>query len=399
MTDRSGAQPPAGLYLHIPFCRRRCGYCDFYSTTNYQHMGERYFNALRKEILFRAPFWRNYIFDSVFFGGGSPSIAGSRLNDIVKTIRRVLNIMPDSEWTIEVNPEDITDKLLDAIQKAGFNRISVGIQSWNAHELTTMGRRATPDINERALHRLQQCNIENINIDLLFGVPYQTLQSWRTTLAQTLWFNPLHISTYSLSVPTSGPLQTKLNEGSFTLPETEDVRSMYILAIEMLKKNGIAQYEISNFSRPGYESRHNVHYWHADDYLGLGASASSFNRHEKCRRTNIADIEKYCTVMESGTYSDNVYTIDTLTDAILMREYIMLSMRLTDGLSLNHFMQRFGIPLTKIIPETQLREWKDNRFIILDDDRIRFTVKGFCVADTLLTEIFKLCDVVNTTHA
>ncbi len=315
------------IYIHIPFCKQKCLYCDFNSFQNKENIIDEYMKALYKECT-------KFSFDkkikTIYIGGGTPSFIDS------KYIVELLNILPEAEEvTIEMNPcTVIEDKLLD-YKKAGINRISVGLQTTNDNLLKEIGRVHTFEEFQKAYNLVKKVGFENINVDLMFGLPNQQLQDVAESLEYLIQINPTHISCYSLIV----------HENILkNLPEDEEEREMYYLTKKMLKESGYEQYEISNFSKKGYESKHNLAYWNQEEYVGLGAGASSYYKGE--RYTNECNIEKYISKINIDEEIRNVEEVEN--EESKLREYIILRLRLTEGVCLEEGNKKFGVEIKKI---------------------------------------------------
>ena len=273
--DDMGNARPLGLYIHIPFCRAKCAYCDFYSLARSEERMDAYAAALTDAFRAAAPDAAGYTADTVYFGGGTPSLLGApRLAALLEAVRRAFVVAPDAEITFEANPESARDTdALRLLRDAGFNRISLGMQSADDDELRAIGRIHSARDTAAAVDAARRAGFENLSLDLIYGLPAQTRARWRDNLAAATALAPEHLSCYGLKVEPGTPLY--MRRDSVVLPDDDAQADMYLDTVELLAAQGYAQYEISNFARPGYESRHNLKYWTLGEYLGFGPGAHS----------------------------------------------------------------------------------------------------------------------------
>ena len=301
------------LYIHVPFCQRRCAYCGFYSTTHAE-LQDAYVAALLREMAARP--CADEI-GTVYLGGGTPSQLGEeRLGRILPRARVYYNICADAEVTVEVNPDDVTPSLVSALREAGVNRVSMGIQSFDDGELQAVGRRHTAEEACRAVETLSRGGIGNISIDLMYGLPGQTLESFARSIDAALRLPVQHISSYALSVEAGTPLHARLRNGTFTETSDEELLAMFTLLRERLISSGLEHYEISNFARPGYASRHNSSYWDGTPYLGLGPGAHSYDGNA-LRRANAPDLRAYIAASDDAPHALEHLTPDALYDELV----------------------------------------------------------------------------------
>ena len=260
-----------GVYIHIPFCASKCGYCDFYSLAGCDDLMSKYQNALISHIQESAPTLSRYYIDTVYFGGGTPSYYGaSRICDIFDTLKRAGKVLKSAEVTVEVNPDSVDMHGLKLLRHAGVNRLSMGIQSSNDDILRMIGRRHNWKRAVRAVELARRAGFDNLSLDLIYGLPSQTRDEWAVTLANALSLRPEHLSCYGLKLEPGTPMYSLT--GSQILPDDDDQADMYLYTVETLGRYGYAQYEISNFALHSYESKHNMKYWDLDDYIGFGPS-------------------------------------------------------------------------------------------------------------------------------
>ena len=273
--NKRANKTPLGLYVHVPFCRSKCQYCDFYSmATKDDKLMDGYLDAVCDHIKEAGELAPGYKVDSVYFGGGTPSFFGADgLAVILTTIRRNFDVVPDAEISVECNPDSVSDRLLHRLYAEGFNRVSLGVQSDDDEILKKLGRPHTYAQAATAYQRIRKAGFRNVSIDLMYGLPGQDLQDWQETLDNVLRLNPEHVSCYALKIEEGTPFYDY--KEMLNLPDDETQADMYLAAVEALRSRGFRQYEISNFARKGLYSRHNMKYWTGGEYLGFGPSASS----------------------------------------------------------------------------------------------------------------------------
>ena len=356
------------IYVHIPFCKQKCLYCDFNSFQNKENIIDEYMKALYKEC---AKFSFDEKIKTIYIGGGTPSFIDS------KYIVKLLGILPEAEEiTIEMNPCTVTEEKLRAYKSVGINRISMGLQTTNDNILKEIGRVHTFEEFKKAYELVKKIGFKNINVDLMFGLPKQTLKDVEESLKYLIEVNPTHISCYSLIV----------HENIFKdLPRDEDEREMYYLTKRMLKEDGYEQYEISNFSKKGYESKHNIAYWNQEEYIGLGAGASSYYKGE--RYTNECNIEKYISKIEAGEEIRNIEEVETKESKL--REYIILKLRLTEGVCIEEGNTRFGVQIQELF-ESEIEKLQKLELIKMDlvnnKTYMKLTEKGMDLANQVWSE-------------
>lgn len=366
MTDRS--QNPIGLYLHIPFCNGKCPYCDFYSVAPRKGVTDSYVAALCRQID-----KENRIYDTVYFGGGTPSLLGA---DNVALILSHIKRTPGCEVTLECNPSDTggINSVFDfgKAAKGGVNRISLGLQSADDTERKALGRRGGCDDVARAIAKAKAAGIENISLDLMLGIPNQTKESLLKSIEFCKNSGATHVSAYILKIE-EGTFFHKKRE-SLTLPDEDETTELYLAAVDALEEAGFAQYEISNFAKSGYESRHNLKYWRCEEYLGIGAAAHSFADGKRFYyERSIDDFIVGKPPVDDGFGGDE-------------EEYIMLALRLTEGLVFEKFEKRYG----KKIPESivQKAEFLQKHGIVtVDGKRLALTKQGFLLSNSVICEL------------
>lgn len=374
----------AGLYIHIPYCRNKCLYCDFYSAGLRIARWDDYIMALLNELKERKEEISDE-FSTIYFGGGTPSlIPPEKFIALVSGLKSLVKIESKNEFTIEVNPEDVNSENIDAWLKMGVNRISLGVQSLDDDSLKLIGRRHDSDSALIALEKLKK-NFENISVDVMFGIPGQTLNSYINTLESLSKFKPEHISTYSLMLEEGTAMTHLCKRNKIVLPEENDWIEMYEFTLSFLKENGYNRYEISNFSLPGKESKHNSLYWKGLPYLGIGPGAHSYDG-ASIRRANPADLKKYISSFREDKKGDDFYLEERLTEKELREEMIMTRLRMAKGLDLKEFKERFGEKSQKNLLQNSLR-FIQSGDLKEKDGFLFFTDRGFFISDSILVEL------------
>lgn len=363
-----------GLYIHIPFCIRKCKYCDFTSFTGCEGNFGEYAEKLTAEM----KIYKGERIDSIFIGGGTPSILNvSDLKKIADAIYENFDVQKNAEFTIESNPKTLTDEKLYEIRKMGVNRLSIGVQSFNDDELKKIGRIHNSKDAENAVIAAKSAGFSNINIDLMFSLPSQSEKSFKNTLEKAISLNPEHISCYSLILEEGTPLFDEYEDDKIVLPDEECDRAIYKYTVEALKKAGFLQYEISNFAKKGYECKHNLKYWNCDEYIGIGLAAHSYVNDERYFNTDL--LEKYL----SGEYSDSKREKLTLDDKI--KEFVIMGLRKSEGISKSVFLKRFKRDISDIYSE-QIGKFKALKLIEEEGDFLRLTFEGINISNSVLCE-------------
>jgi oxygen-independent coproporphyrinogen-3 oxidase len=373
------------LYVHIPFCVRKCNYCDFLSAPCDVETKERYVNALCKEILSSGSLLQEYEVTTIFFGGGTPSLlSAEQISSVMKAIRNVAILREECEITIECNPGTIHQELLTIYQELGINRLSFGLQSTDNEELRELGRIHTYEQFVENYELARNCGFTNINVDLMSALPKQTLASYEETLNKVIALQPEHISSYSLIIEEGtkfwafyGDEGTRLKD----LPSVELDRSMYEKSKLILEDAGYFRYEISNYAKPSYECRHNIGYWKRTEYLGFGLGASSLYQNQ--RFTNTSELRDY---IDKITENQNCWCdIQSLSVKEAMEEFMFLGLRLCEGVSKHQFFDQFQRNLDEIYGEVLDKLRKEN-LIMEDGDKIKLTDYGVDVSNVVLAE-------------
>ena len=369
---------PIGLYVHVPFCVRKCAYCDFASQAGREADIPAYMDALAREAAWYAArgAFDEYAVRTVYVGGGTPSLAADRLADFLAAHRA--RLFPNAEEiTIEANPGTIGLSGLRRLFDAGCNRLSIGLQSLHDRELRTLGRIHSRDDALRCVQAARQAGFRNLSLDLMFGIPGATLADWLATLRETIALAPEHISAYSLTIEAGTPFAALREQGKLDAPDDGAQVEMADAAVAELAAAGYEQYEISNFARTGFRSQHNQMYWRNEEYLGLGAAAHSYLR--GCRYWNAASLDTYLVRSRSDAPpSDFPPTVDghEMLDLVgTMGETMMMQLRLRDGVDMRQFQRRFGLNIEAVYGE-QIAELCAEGLLEIDQTRLRLTTRG-----------------------
>ena len=369
---------PLGLYIHVPFCKQKCIYCDFYSLPHQESRMDDYTAAVCAHLTETAPFAAGHLVDTVYIGGGTPTYLGpDRLGKILKTVHKKYRVAKDAEITLEANPDSAGDwKALRALRRAGVNRVSLGMQSACDEELAAIGRVHTHAQTAAAVEVVRRAGIKNLSLDLIYGLPGQSLERWQENLSAAVALEPEHLSCYGLKVEEGTPLFKRRE--TFTLPGDDAQADMYLYTVEFLENLGYAQYEISNFARPGKESRHNLKYWHLEEYAGFGPGAhSDFGG---VRYAYARDLDAYIRGVATGapmlSESERIPPLDRDT------EYVMLGLRLRQGLDPKEFERRFRRRFNCFVPF--LEQCRQNGYACEEEGRWHLTPKGFLVSNQII---------------
>jgi len=359
-----------GIYIHIPFCRSRCSYCDFATDVfKTEEAVERYVFALTKEIENFSGETKSA--DTVYFGGGTPSLlTAKQLEKILNAVHKKFSIDPNAEITMEMNPATVSLETLRAYKNLGLTRASFGAQTFDDTELKRLGRRHTASDVRETIELLRAANFDNVSFDLIAGLPRQTLEDWEKNLDEALKLKPEHLSLYLLEVHEGTPLAEQIRSERQPSPDEDLAAEMYETMLEKTANDGYAQYEISNFSRPGFESRHNSKYWLCAPVFAFGVSAHSFDG-KKTRWSNERDTLKYVSLIENDESP-----VDEKIPVDLKSEFIFLGLRLSKGIDLTEYKNRFGADLIKDY-EKDLRRLAEIDLIEISTNRLRLTKKGF----------------------
>lgn len=371
-----------GIYIHIPFCKSKCYYCDFTSFANKQELVTMYVECLLKEIQNKAN--DNYKVKTIFIGGGTPSfIDYCYIEKIINKIKKNYNVDQDAEITIEVNPGTANKEKLKKYYELGINRLSIGLQTANNDLLKEIGRIHKYEDYEKTVKIAKEVGFTNINTDLIIGIPNQTIYDVEDTINKLLILDLTHFSVYSLIIEPGTQLESMIEEGKLKLPDEEIERYMYWFAKRKLEENGYIHYEISNFAKPGYSSKHNVDCWTQKEYLGFGVAASSYMN--KKRFTNTHCIEEYIKNINLNKYKENVSIEEEQDEKAEMNEYILLGLRKLKGVNLIDFKNKFSKDLLKEYEES-IKKLLVEDLITIDYNTIKLSKKGLDLANLVWEE-------------
>ena len=382
-----------GIYVHIPFCKQKCRYCDFKSYTGKEKLVEQYIKWVKYELAqvgdgnkldYEKGLDKLAIIDTVYIGGGTPSFIDSKyIVEIVNTIKEHYTLADNIEITIEANPGTVTEAKLQDYINCGINRISIGLQSSNEVLLKQLGRIHTYEEFEEVYKLARKVGFKNINVDLMLGLPNQTMENLNETLDKIIEHNPEHISVYSLIVEEETPLYNDIEKQILILPEDELERKMYWNVKEKLEQNGYVHYEISNFSKPNFESKHNLNCWNQEEYIGIGAAAHSYTNN--VRYSNVDTIEEYIKNFENGNEVDNLIFHEKQNKENKMKEYMILGLRKIKGVQIQEFKNKFGEnPI--YLYRKELEKLVNEELIEIDGDEIKLTKKGLDFANLVWEE-------------
>ncbi|MHC1721729.1 MAG: radical SAM family heme chaperone HemW [Aminipila sp.] len=390
-----------GVYIHIPFCIKKCLYCDFLSFENIgSNLHRQYIDALKRELEYYSQIYgNNFSINTIFFGGGTPSLVDAYLlKEVLIFIRDKYKVHKDAEITIECNPKTIDINKLNIYKEAGINRLSIGVQTFNDAALKRLGRVHQSEDAKETYTLARQAGFENINIDLMFAIPEHTKEVWQETLQEAISLNPEHISFYSLQLEEGTKYFELFEKGDLNMVSDIIDRDMYHHASKFLKKSGYNHYEISNCAKPGFECRHNLKYWSMGDYLGIGLGAHSYMNGD--RFSNTRDLGRYIQELQvdnlAMVINDDDWKAERKwvewqhqnTERDDMVEFIITGMRRAEGISLSEFENKFGKKLFEAYPEQEelIQEYVEKGLMILEDDNMKFTIKGVDVSNTVLAE-------------
>lgn len=382
-----------GLYIHIPFCKQKCYYCDFISYANKEELVERYIKCLKKEILQYANenkimsehgLEERYVIKTIYIGGGTPSaIDEVYIINVLDTIKDNFKMRDNVEITIEVNPGTVNKDKLESYRECGINRLSIGLQAVQDDILKCIGRIHTYKDFENTYEYAREVGFDNINVDLMINLPNQTLDDVKESVKTILSLKPEHISVYSLILEPNTKMYELINSKTLTIASDETERQMYWYVKDTLERHKYNQYEISNFTKSGFESKHNMDCWNQKEYIGVGASASSFM--ENKRYSNISKLEKYIENIEKGTSNKNLVLEEFLDEESKMDEFMMLGLRKIDGVDIKEFERIFQInPIMKYCKK--LDKLNREGLIEIDENNIKLSNKGIDLANLVWEE-------------
>ncbi len=371
----------AGIYVHIPFCRKKCFYCDFYKTTAIADK-QPFLQALKRETETQAAYLEGETVETIYLGGGTPSVLEiDELAALLGLFRNQFPVSPGAEITLEANPDDLTPEYLLHLRAAGFNRLSIGIQSFDDAALKKMNRRHTARQAFESVEMAAAAGFSQISIDLIFGLPGQTTTQWENNLHQALQLPANHLSAYHLTYHEGTPFYNWLKKGTLhELDEEESLRQFEILT-DLTARAGFEQYEISNFARAGAYSKHNTGYWTGKKYLGLGPSAHSYNG--SSRRWNIANLKQY---LEKINRDECCFEQEILTEKEQLNDYLITSIRTKWGISRQFVQTRFGTAMLKTVCDS-VKNYEKTGHVKTENDRILLTHQGIMISDEIMVAL------------
>ncbi|RLT41774.1 MAG: radical SAM family heme chaperone HemW [Chloroflexi bacterium] len=388
------SKPTLALYLHIPFCSSKCGYCDFNSYEGLEHLVPEYTPALVRELELWAPAARPFHVDTVFFGGGTPSLTSlDDMRAITAAVHDQYDIAPDAEWTLEANPTELTREHLEGLRGLGINRLSMGVQSMRQDELELLEREHTPERVVQAVEDARAAGFDNMNLDLIFGLIGQRTEQWQESLERVIEFRPEHLSCYALTVEPGTALYYRVQKGQLPDPDPDVAAEEYEWTRERLAHAGYEQYEISNWAQPGRACRHNLVYWRAEPYLGFGAGAHSFfvgqrfaNLDAPNRYTDAVNATVEARAASGSAAMQQIAGGETPDDVTQQADAMILGLRLMEGVALDEFATRFGVRAETAFAAAIA---KHTRFGLLEvvSGRLRLTSRGLLLSNEVFVDI------------
>jgi len=374
----------AGIYIHIPFCKQRCIYCDFYTEVAPQFIPT-YIDSLIKELQFRKDYLNNAPIDTIYFGGGTPSILNfDQFKAIFDVIYKLFTIADHPEITFEANPDDLTLEFLTSMQALPFNRLSLGIQSFDDMDLKRINRRHTSMQAVKAVKDAQAAGFDNISIDLIYGLPFQTTTSWERQLDMALKLNIQHLSAYGLTYEEGTVLWKQREKGEIESVDEVEMNRMYLLLLDKVKEKGFEAYEISNFALPGFRSRHNSSYWKQEPYLGVGPSAHSYDLIS--RQWNVSSIKEYIKAIDTNS---GLFEREILSLYDRYNDFVMVSLRTSDGLDFEYMRKEFGSELAEYCL-INIKSFMDSEKVYNSDGKLRLSTKGIQISNLILIQLMKV---------
>jgi oxygen-independent coproporphyrinogen III oxidase len=374
----------SGIYIHIPFCKIRCNYCDFFKSTNLSLI-KSFVEAVKNEMLLRRDYMRDKKIETIYFGGGTPSLLSvTDIEELIKEVSLTFTSHPKTEITLEANPDDLSPEYIQSLKKSRINRLSIGIQSFSNSDLKFMGRRHTSIQAIEAVTEAKKTGFNNISVDLIYGIPGMSFQHWQSNLKTVFDLDVQHLSAYHLTYHENTSFWDKLQKGIFREVEEEESLLQFEELLNFAEKNGFIHYEISNFAREGYFSKHNTSYWNQTEYLGLGPSAHSFNK--LTRYWNVSDINQYLAAIGRGQIMGEE---EVLTKNDRFNDYIITGLRTIRGINTDYILKEFGelylLHVEKItakyIPLEKVKEEKN---------WVRITKNGIFISDQIISDFLHL---------
>lgn len=372
----------AGIYIHIPFCKKACHYCDFHFSTSPQYK-EQMLNALKSEIILRKNYLNNEKIETIYFGGGTPSLMNAdELQVLIGQITDLFEVSATAEITIEANPDDLNPQYVREIKSTLINRFSIGVQSFFEEDLKWMNRAHTASEAQSAIKRVQDAGFENITTDLIYGFPLLTNEKWEFNIQKLIEYQVPHISSYSITVEPNTALAKLISKEKQANMDEGQSANQFLMLIDQLSESGFDHYEISNFSKPGMHSRHNSNYWDGVSYLGIGPSAHSFNG--ESRQWNISNNSKYIDSIELKKVPAETEFLSTENK---INEYIMTSLRTSKGMNLQLIALKFGSDYSNEI-HNGLETFIEKQWVAINEQMVALTREGKLFADHIASELF-----------
>jgi len=374
----------AGIYIHIPFCKQRCTYCDFYTEVAPQFIPT-FIDSVVKELHIRKEYLNDAPIDTIYFGGGTPSVLNyEQFKIIFDAIYKLFTVSENPEITFEANPDDLTLDFLTSMQALPFNRLSLGIQSFDDGDLKRINRRHSSMQAVNAVKDAQAAGFDNISIDLIYGLPFQTTASWERQLDTAMNLNIQHLSAYGLTYEEGTVLWKQREKGEIETVDENEMNRMYLLLLEKVKQKGFEAYEISNFALPGFRSRHNSSYWKQEPYLGVGPSAHSYDLIS--RQWNVSSIKEYIKAIDkdSGFFEREILSLyDRYND------FVMVSLRTSDGLDIELMRKEFGSELAEYCL-INIKSFMDSEKVYNLDGKLRLSAEGIQISNLILIQLMKV---------
>lgn len=371
----------AGIYIHIPFCKQRCTYCDFYTQVA-PHLIPEIVDCINRELNLRKDYLKNSPIETIYFGGGTPSVLNnSQFVAIFSTIFSLYNVNPDAEITFEANPDDLSPEFLDSIASLPFNRISIGIQSFDDEDLKRINRRHSGIQAINAVKKCQDHGFNNISIDLIYGLPSQTIERWKNQLNIAFQLNVQHISAYGLTYEEGTRLWKQREMGKVDVVMDDEMIIMYDIMLQKMIENGFEAYEISNFSLPGYHSRHNSAYWEMNPYLGVGPSAHSYDGNS--RQWNISSNKKYINALKND---ESFFEKEVLTLNERYNDYVMVALRTVKGIDLKLIESNFGVVFKNYCTKNSTQFIEMNK-LKYNEHLLSLTKEGIHISNLIIGEL------------
>lgn len=371
----------AGIYIHIPFCKSKCIYCDFYSKTETSKI-QSFVTSACKEIEIRKDYISTKNIETIYFGGGTPSFLQiDDLKQIIDKIYKTFDVSENCEITLEANPDDLNLEFIQELKTTKINRISLGIQSFNNDELTFLNRRHNAENAILAVENLQKNGFKNISVDLIYGLPNSTIETWKKSIQTAISLNVQHISAYHLTYEKGTKLYKLLKSKTISTIDEDLSLEQFKILINSLKPNGFKHYEISNFAKKDFHSKHNSSYWNQIEYLGIGPSAHSYNKIS--RQWNISDISKYISGVENGKMN---YEIENLSTQDNYNDYIITSLRTSFGCDLNYIKNNFETKFSQHF-EKKIQKYLNENLLKVENDVYTLTENGIFISDSIFGDL------------